>query len=237
MNLRTMHSEVEGILQQRVPLNSFYLTLIGAVRRINAETYHPDVLVKITNTGGYTITIEDMLEGAVSQMASEATYRIANLDWIDGIEVDGTNYCVTLPATWIKVLAVYLDDVKMEPVPYDILRAAGDDNLYTSINRNLYFNKDFSGLANVIKLRCRILYELPILGQTEYSGMPESSVQLLTVACVYSLLSRPQYFNNALYGIYANQYAELMSSLSMENMTRRASQLEVPVNPTDPTYY
>lgn len=221
MNLVQMFQEVQATLYtggKMVKCGEFRLALQGAVRRINSEVEKPNQLALVTWDGTGTTLIGSMTD----HLIPDEPGIIGGGETLAELDVDGDNNCITVPDSWTKILAVYMNGEKMRCVPYDLLRSEEIETDYTSINRNLYFNVDVTATSFSVVLKIRKDYDLPplALSATEYEGMPENAYQLLFTGCILSLLQRPSYFNAGLINVYAANYADLSRQLSMLNMSR-----------------
>jgi hypothetical protein len=228
MNLQEMLQEVQIILGARegklVSYGEFHSAVLGVIRRINSEVEKENELVHI-----YSVTSgQDNIEDLIVYDIPDEPGNIGDPKEYSQLEFDSVNNCITMPATWTKLLAVYRSNTKLRPVPYDILRYNNYDDCYTNINRNLYFNIDVTSESFDIWLKIRRDYEVPARMATSYTGMPQNAYQLVMVGIILSLLQRPKYFDRDLINIYNPMFDKLMKDLSMVNMTRGKNAQEKP---------
>lgn len=222
MNLTQMLQEIQVTLSsvndKQVTCGEFHSALMGVIRRINAEAEKENELIMIARNPYDDILVAMLLDYAIQD---DPDPEISFSDIIEELEFDSVNKCITLPATWTKLLAIYSSTgYKMRPVPYDVLRSQGYTDDYTSINRNIYFNVDVTSDTFAIVLKIRRDYSIPAINATEYTGMPENAYQLVLTGCILSLLQRPKYFNANLINVYAPMFDELQKKFSMLNITR-----------------
>ncbi len=225
MNLTQMHNEVQMILSAKgnVKCGEFKSALFSVIRRINAEVEKPNEMAHLVYEGDGTLIAE-----IEDETIAEERELIGGGDIYSAMSIDGVNNCITVPADWVKILAVFRGGVELNPVPYDILKTNKDERDFTSINRSLYFNFDVTATTLDLWLRIRRNYLLPAIADTEYTGMPETAYQLLLTGAVLALLSRPQYYDYNLVASYRYDYEALKREFSTENITRPAPDSRAP---------
>jgi hypothetical protein len=224
MNLRSMHQEVQVTLAGKsgalVTMGEFRSALLSAVRRINAEAEKPNEMILVANTGS-DLTIEAMddynIEDEPDTIGGGGIYSL--------LEFDAVTKCITLPLDWVKVLAIYQNGEKMRPVAYGTL-ADGYVEHYHNLGNKIWLNIDPTADNFEVVLKIRRNYQIPLITDETYTGMPEDTYQLIFIACCLSLLQRPRYYNAGMINDYKEMYLSLLSAFSVTNISREIPSAE-----------
>lgn len=232
MNIKSMHNDIEQTLHRSVPFREFFAVMANAVRRINADIEHAEQMVNMIGSEGYRETIDqmDILWDEADQFALGVDALHSDLSWNDEL------YSIEMPNSWVKLMAVYIDGKRMKSVSFDRLHSGDCSDCYTSVNQNIFFSIDYMNSNHVIDARIRKEYELPKIGELEYSGMPNNAYSLIMAAVLSSLLARPQYHDREMLQFYMDQYLTQSRSFSLDNMLRQKSSIKTKINTIDPIY-
>lgn len=220
MNIRQMLQEVQVALltpqDRQVTCGEFHAALIGVIRTINSEVEKPNEMFTLAVNPYDNRPIATLLEYSIVD-DPDPEIGFGGIQAV--MEVDALENSITMPQTWNKLLAVYdRRGNKMRAVPFDTLMYENDSNDYTSVHNKIFFNLNVLSSNFKVTLRLRRDYEIPDMGDIEYTGMPESAYQLVLTGCILSLLRRPRYLNQDLIAVYEQQFTKLMREFSLRNV-------------------
>ena len=209
MNFNDMYKDVCITLDKVVGKNEFIGCLNTIIRRLNSEAQKPVELVTIT--GDLDDIIADLTDAII-----DMTDTIGSGErWLSGFDWDDINYAVTLPINYTKVLTVFKDDKKMQPVSYDVLQTGGYSDYYTSIGNTIYFNTDLYNSTNEIKVRAKLDYPTYVSGDN-YTGFPENAYSLLLSGILFMLLSRPKYKDDLALAIQKEMFEKALYNYNIK---------------------
>lgn len=185
MNINDLYNDVRITLDKDVSKNEFIGCLNTVIRRLNSEAEKPIELIKITGDFGDLI-------GEITEYIVDMDTEIGDGSrFINGIEWDGVGLAITLPKDYTKVLSVFYDDTKMQPISYDLLKVEMSTDYYTTIGNTIFFNTDIESATAEIKVRAKRNYPIYVSG--EYEGLPENAYSLLLNGICFMLSARPKY--------------------------------------------
>ena len=225
MNMRSMFEQVQIQIGQDLNYAEFFAALTRIVSRCNLETEKPYEIVQIAGTN----TAADLLPDDETVISDDERI-IGEARWIDEVSWESLNNCVLLPQTYTKIHAVWWNDIKMESVPYDVLKERDlADYSYTSVNRHIFFSGDVDSDTAIVKIRVKRDYEKPVKTSYEYTGMPDSAETMLINGILHILYTMPKYFNTTQLGIYRTAFNQDVAAYNMQVLYKEPQEHQEPI--------
>lgn len=225
MNLRSMYEQIQIQVGQEISFAEFFAALTRVVSRCNLEAEKPYQLVTISAN----VTAAPLLPDDTTVISDDERV-IGESRWLDGLVWDSITNCILLPQSYTRIDKAWWNDIKMESVPYDILKERDlEDYCFTSVNRHMFFAGDANASTSVIKIRAKIDYEKPVKGVAEYTGMPDSAESMLINGILHILYTMPKYFNTTQLGVYRTAFNQDLAAYSMQVLMKEPQEHQEPV--------
>lgn len=225
MNLRSMFEQAQIQIGQDLNYAEFFAALVRTVSRCNLEADKPYSIVTIASS----VTDAPLLPDD-DEVISDDERIIGENRWLDGLVWDSLTNCVLLPQTYTRIDKLWWDDIRMESVPYDVLKQRDlEDYSFTNVNRHIYFAGDADSSSAVIKLRVKIDYDKPVKGVYEYNGMPDSAETMLMNGILHILYTMPKYFNTTQLGVYRTAFNQDVAAYSAQVLIKEPQEHQEPI--------
>ena len=184
------------------------------IRRINDEVGLWRELIQITPST-ITTTIDSMTTTAIESETTDEIedYGRIRFDW----DYNASLKRLRLSDDVYEVLEVYIDDVEWNKVKYEVVKDSDNasESYWSQIGRFIFFPIDLAATSGILRIRVKKQYSFVdnVVNKDAIIDLPENFRQLLISGALYSLTSRPKYFDENIFNLNKETYERELQSL------------------------
>ena len=219
-----IYQDIALELAEQPNVNIVRAEINKVIRRINDEVGLWRELVQVTPST-ITTVIDEMTTTAIELETTDyiENYGRIRFDW----HYNPTLKRLRLSDDIYEVLEVYIDDVEWKKVKYEVVKDSDNasESYWSQIGRFIYFPIDLADTSGILQIRVKKQYSYleNVVSKDAIIDLPENFRQLLISGALYSLTSRPKYFDENIFNINKETYERELQSLKFNYVNLEAT--------------